>query len=106
MSDDRTHGNCDDGEVAIGLEVQAQIGSKSKLFGDPATAFGPEPNMQVSLFDPALAERELTRPWTICGYRFYRLWRKPKENIATPLRWLDEAVELCRALMIERGRVA
>jgi aspartyl-tRNA(Asn)/glutamyl-tRNA(Gln) amidotransferase subunit B len=38
-------------EVILGLEVHAQVISKSKLFSGAATAFGAEPNTQVSLVD-------------------------------------------------------
>ena len=40
-------------EVIIGLEVHAQIMSKSKLFSSSSTKFGAEPNTQVSLVDSA-----------------------------------------------------
>ena len=40
-------------EVIIGLEVHAQILSKSKLFSSSPTKFGAEPNTQVSLVDSA-----------------------------------------------------
>ena len=40
-------------EVVIGLEVHAQVLSKSKLFSNSATKFGSEPNTQVSLVDAA-----------------------------------------------------
>ncbi|MEQ8653450.1 MAG: Asp-tRNA(Asn)/Glu-tRNA(Gln) amidotransferase subunit GatB [Kiloniellales bacterium] len=40
-------------EVVIGLEVHAQVTSKSKLFSGAATDFGAEPNTQVSLVDAA-----------------------------------------------------
>jgi aspartyl-tRNA(Asn)/glutamyl-tRNA(Gln) amidotransferase subunit B len=40
-------------EVVIGLEVHAQIISRAKLFSGAATAFGGEPNHQVSLIDAA-----------------------------------------------------
>ncbi|MBN9507520.1 MAG: Asp-tRNA(Asn)/Glu-tRNA(Gln) amidotransferase subunit GatB [Alphaproteobacteria bacterium] len=40
-------------EVVIGLEVHAQIISKAKLFSGAATAFGAEPNTQVSFVDGA-----------------------------------------------------
>src|SRR5215472_9789760 len=40
-------------EVVIGLEVHAQIVSQSKLFSGAATAFGAEPNTQVSTVDAA-----------------------------------------------------
>ena len=38
-------------EVVIGLEVHAQITSNAKLFSGAATAFGAEPNAQVSFID-------------------------------------------------------
>jgi aspartyl-tRNA(Asn)/glutamyl-tRNA(Gln) amidotransferase subunit B len=41
-------------EVVIGLEVHAQVTSNSKLFSGAATAFGAEPNSQVSLVDAAM----------------------------------------------------
>ena len=40
-------------EVIIGLEVHAQVLSKSKLFSTSSTKFGAEPNTQVSLVDAA-----------------------------------------------------
>jgi aspartyl-tRNA(Asn)/glutamyl-tRNA(Gln) amidotransferase subunit B len=40
-------------EVVIGLEVHAQIVSDAKLFSGAATAFGAEPNTQVSPVDAA-----------------------------------------------------
>ena len=41
-------------EVVIGMEVHAQVASKSKLFSGASTAFGAEPNSQVSLIDAAM----------------------------------------------------
>src|SRR5687767_3006671 len=38
-------------EMVIGLEVHAQVISKAKLFSGAATAFGAEPNTQVSFVD-------------------------------------------------------
>lgn len=46
-------GESGDWEVVIGLEVHAQIISQSKLFSGAATAFGAEPNSQVSFVDAA-----------------------------------------------------
>jgi len=43
-----------DWEVVIGMEVHAQVTSRSKLFSGAATAFGGEPNSQVSLIDAAM----------------------------------------------------
>ena len=40
-------------EVVIGLEVHAQVSSKSKLFSGSSTTFGADPNTQVSLVDSA-----------------------------------------------------
>jgi len=40
-------------EIVIGLEVHAQVLSKSKLFSESPTKFGSEPNTQVSLVDAA-----------------------------------------------------
>jgi aspartyl-tRNA(Asn)/glutamyl-tRNA(Gln) amidotransferase subunit B len=47
-------GETGDWEVVIGLEVHAQIVSEAKLFSGAATAFGAEPNSQVSLVDAAM----------------------------------------------------
>jgi aspartyl-tRNA(Asn)/glutamyl-tRNA(Gln) amidotransferase subunit B len=41
-------------EMVIGLEVHAQVISKSKLFSGASTEFGAEPNSQVSLVDAAM----------------------------------------------------
>jgi aspartyl-tRNA(Asn)/glutamyl-tRNA(Gln) amidotransferase subunit B len=41
-------------EVVIGMEVHAQVTSNAKLFSGAATAFGGEPNNQVSLVDAAM----------------------------------------------------
>ena len=43
-----------DWEYVIGLEVHAQISSKSKLFSGSSTSFGAAPNSQVSLVDAAM----------------------------------------------------
>ena len=47
-------GRTGDWEVVIGLEVHAQVTSKSKLFSGASTKFGAEPNTQVSLVDAAM----------------------------------------------------
>jgi aspartyl-tRNA(Asn)/glutamyl-tRNA(Gln) amidotransferase subunit B len=47
-------GKNSDWEYVIGLEVHAQISSKSKLFSGAATEFGANPNSQVSLVDAAM----------------------------------------------------
>lgn len=41
-------------EVVIGLEVHAQVTSAAKLFSSAATAFGAQPNAQVSFVDAAM----------------------------------------------------
>ncbi len=41
-------------EVIVGLEVHAQVTSRSKLFSGASTAFGGEPNSHVSLVDAAM----------------------------------------------------
>ncbi|MBM3486145.1 MAG: Asp-tRNA(Asn)/Glu-tRNA(Gln) amidotransferase subunit GatB [Alphaproteobacteria bacterium] len=41
-------------EIVIGLEVHAQVISEAKLFSGAPTAFGAEPNTQVSLVDAAM----------------------------------------------------
>ncbi|WP_412058515.1 Asp-tRNA(Asn)/Glu-tRNA(Gln) amidotransferase subunit GatB [Bartonella sp. DGB2] len=43
-----------DWEVIIGMEVHAQVSSRSKLFSGAATQFGAAPNDQVSLVDAAM----------------------------------------------------
>src|SRR5512139_3587745 len=50
----RIQGATGDWEVVIGLEVHAQVVSHAKLFSGAATAFGAEPNSQVSLVDAAM----------------------------------------------------
>ena len=47
-------GRTGDWEIVIGLEVHAQVTSKSKLFSGASTEFGAEPNTQVSLVDAAM----------------------------------------------------
>ena len=54
MSNYRIQGATGEWEVVIGLEVHAQVTSQSKLFSGAATAFGAEPNTQVSLVDAAM----------------------------------------------------
>ena len=44
----------DDWEMVIGLEVHAQVTSTAKLFSGASTAFGAEPNTNVSLVDAAM----------------------------------------------------
>jgi len=47
-------GSSGDWEVIVGLEVHAQVASKSKLFSGASTAFGGDPNSHVSLVDAAM----------------------------------------------------
>ena len=41
-------------ELVVGMEVHAQISSKSKLFSSASTSFGASPNTNVSLVDAAM----------------------------------------------------
>jgi len=50
----RIQGVTGEWEVVIGLEVHAQITSNAKLFSGASTAFGAEPNQNVSLVDAAM----------------------------------------------------
>src|ERR1700692_1712384 len=43
-----------DFEVVIGMEIHAQVTSRSKLFSGASTQFGNEPNANVSLVDAAM----------------------------------------------------
>ncbi|MEM6476197.1 MAG: Asp-tRNA(Asn)/Glu-tRNA(Gln) amidotransferase subunit GatB [Pseudomonadota bacterium] len=54
MSTYRIQGQTGEWEVVIGLEVHAQISTNAKLFSGASTAFGAEPNSQVSLVDAAM----------------------------------------------------
>ena len=54
MSTYRIQGATGEWEVVIGLEVHAQVTSNSKLFSGASTAFGAEPNCNVSLVDAAM----------------------------------------------------
>ena len=47
-------GNTGKWEVVMGLEVHAQIKSKSKLFSEASTNWGGEPNSQVELVDSGM----------------------------------------------------
>ena len=47
-------GRTGDWEIVIGLEVHAQVTSRSKLFSGASTEFGAAPNTQVSLVDAAM----------------------------------------------------
>ena len=54
MTKYRIQGATGEWEVVIGLEVHAQVTSNAKLFSGASTAFGAEPNTQVSLVDAAM----------------------------------------------------
>src|SRR3954462_12382515 len=55
MNEYRVKGETGEWEVVVGLEVHAQItATASKRFSGAATAFGAEPNTQVSLIDAAM----------------------------------------------------
>ena len=41
-------------EIIVGMEIHAQVTSRSKLFSGASTAFGGEPNSHVSLVDAAM----------------------------------------------------
>ena len=47
-------GTKQDWELVIGLEVHAQVASNAKLFSGASTAFGAEPNANVSFVDAAM----------------------------------------------------
>ncbi len=46
-----------DWEVVIGLEIHAQLATKSKIFSGSATAYGAPPNTQANLVDSGLSRR-------------------------------------------------
>lgn len=50
----RLEGRTGEWEVVIGMEVHAQVTSNSKLFSGASTAFGADPNANVSLVDAAM----------------------------------------------------
>ena len=41
-------------EIVIGLEIHAQLATKSKIFSGASTAFGAEPNSQACAIDLGL----------------------------------------------------
>ena len=51
---DLVEGRTGEWEVVIGLEVHAQVSSNAKLFSGAPTAFGADPNANVSLVDAAM----------------------------------------------------
>jgi len=50
----RISGETGDWEVVLGLEVHAQVASRAKLFSGASTAYGADPNCNVSLVDAAM----------------------------------------------------
>jgi len=50
----RIKGDAGDWEVVMGLEIHAQVASNAKLFSGASTAFGSDPNCNVSLVDAAM----------------------------------------------------
>ena len=42
-----------DWETVIGLEIHAQLATRSKIFSGSATTYGAEPNVQADLIDLA-----------------------------------------------------
>ena len=43
-----------DWEIVVGMEIHAQVTSQAKLFSGASTAFGAEPNSNVSMVDAAM----------------------------------------------------
>lgn len=86
----RVEGESGPFEVVIGLEVHAQVISKSKLFSGASTAFGAEPNTQVSLVDAAMpgmlpvlngeCVRQAVRTGLALGCRINRRSRFDRKN--------------------------
>ena len=52
-------------EVIIGLEVHAQVASRTKLFSGASTAFGAAPNTCVSLVDAAMPGNWCPECWFV-----------------------------------------
>jgi aspartyl-tRNA(Asn)/glutamyl-tRNA(Gln) amidotransferase subunit B len=50
----RIKGDTGEWEVVMGLEIHAQVASNAKLFSGASTAFGSDPNCNVSLVDAAM----------------------------------------------------
>lgn len=77
-------------ELVIGLEVHAQVISQSKLFSGAPTAFGGEPNSQVSFVDAAMpgmlpvlngeCVRQAVRTGLALGCRINRWSRFDRKN--------------------------
>jgi aspartyl-tRNA(Asn)/glutamyl-tRNA(Gln) amidotransferase subunit B len=53
-AEDFINSSTGDWEIVLGLEVHAQVTSSAKLFSTSSTAFGAEPNTQVSFIDAAM----------------------------------------------------
>ena len=54
QEDQLVAGATGDWEIVVGMEIHAQVTSRSKLFSGASTAFGAEPNANVSLVDAAM----------------------------------------------------
>ncbi|MEO1474538.1 MAG: Asp-tRNA(Asn)/Glu-tRNA(Gln) amidotransferase GatCAB subunit B, partial [Pseudomonadota bacterium] len=50
----RLTGSTGEWEIVMGLEVHAQVASNAKLFSGASTAYGADPNTNVSLVDAAM----------------------------------------------------
>ena len=62
-------------EVVIGLEVHAQVSSTAKLFSGAPTAFGADPNANVSLVDAGHARHAAGDQSGMCASGgSYRAW--------------------------------
>jgi len=89
-SDYRVKGATGDWEIVVGLEVHAQVTAQSKLFSGAATAFGAEPNSQVSLVDAAMpgmlpvlngeCVRQAVRTGLALGARIHKWSRFDRKN--------------------------
>ncbi len=86
----RVKGASGDFEIVVGLEVHAQVTAQSKLFSGAATAFGAEPNSQVSLVDAAMpgmlpvlngeCVRQAVRTGLALGAQIYKWSRFDRKN--------------------------
>ena len=75
-------------ETVIGLEIHAQLATKSKIFSGSATAYGAPPNAQANLVD--------------LGYRdAYRMFVEPVVGAAPEPRRREEMAREERAQTIE-----
>ena len=85
----RINGATGEWEVVVGLEVHAQItATASKLFSGAATAFGAEPNTQVSLIDAAM-------PGMAASTRLTCVFGSAPNAVAAPEKSLDAVAVIC-----------